>query len=843
MSRGIVQESTGEPSVFSEFVQSYLGGGEPSPEQMDRLWEELRRWLIAALKRRSMWSRPPVFLGVVGFSAWVESSGGPVRGAPRIETRDALDELTHQAFCVLFIDRKEALARYVRGGQKVGPILRVAIRNFLHDLQRRHDPQGSRSLQWLRSAVARAVEAGSVRARGDEGLAVTTSTVLVLGGEAGTRGALAEGSSLASWVGEVNNALFERWLTARGREGATLVEKLAEWIPRLREHGVEEVEVKTLLGALQRDLKQRQASMLASWASPADVDWRDEDGESPEGALDEWRQGLERGRGLERYRRLDDCVRSKIDGAREQQRVREAMHKIWALLGVWARASTDAFDLGSSAARREAASLDREDPLWLDALTLERLPGQREIGRLLGMRHGRVQGLMGRLRGLIEACAREMGLLRSNARGADAVRLEEAGVDIPSAAASGEAEILVIDDLRARARPEDAGPAEPGTAVGEGSVLFLDAEGDLAVEWIVLRLEDRGDARRAQLVAADPFDWLGTRDLRLGDGPGSLTARLELAALELPAERLPLSARDRLAAESLASLRAAVERVESGHGSTEEPKAEAFETDIDPDYRDWMRALEAEKLRLEGAATPGPRPESLEPAPEANSRASGAPRASENEYEIFRGPRSGLRLAAMLLVALGLGLLGGLLLQSLQDATGQRRLEREIEKLQAENRQLSSRQKDQAGELAAKLNQLAQLETDRQRDLEAFDERLEDLKAFHREEMSQVDAPRALADTVYVPEGVQRGFDRVTLDPADAGLLIQADVRNGDTIRVLQRRPERLLFEEEVSGLELGQSLSVVLPRHMLDSGEIRVLGIRDGQIVTRFSLVVEVVE
>ncbi|MCB1036669.1 MAG: hypothetical protein KDD47_22785, partial [Acidobacteria bacterium] len=55
----------------------------PTPECFNDMWDSLRALLVAEMKRRSSWSSPPSFLGVVGHQGWTMPG----------DDADALEEL------------------------------------------------------------------------------------------------------------------------------------------------------------------------------------------------------------------------------------------------------------------------------------------------------------------------------------------------------------------------------------------------------------------------------------------------------------------------------------------------------------------------------------------------------------------------------------------------------------------------------------------------------------------------------------------------------------------------------------------------------------------------------
>ena len=93
-----------------------------------------------------------------------------------------------------------------------------------------------------------------------------------------------------------------------------------------------------------------------------------------------------------RLSELTDCVEEGLRCRPVQKRTREKLLRLWGFLDAFGREAADpesALGLGE----RLAAAVWRET-----------LPTNRELGRLLGIRHDRIPELLARLREEVERC-------------------------------------------------------------------------------------------------------------------------------------------------------------------------------------------------------------------------------------------------------------------------------------------------------------------------------------------------------------------------------------------------------------------------------------------------------
>jgi hypothetical protein len=157
-----------EDSGFTRFLRN-LEPGRPldrESRELEEAWAALRRLLVSELRRRSLWSLPPAYLGIYGCASWNEP--------------EAVEELLAECFVFIFVERFRSLKAQLRSKSDIEGLVLRNVRNFLQETQRRHDPVGFRVFTVLRSAVRNLLAAGELRViAGNPG--VQRDTVLTFG--------------------------------------------------------------------------------------------------------------------------------------------------------------------------------------------------------------------------------------------------------------------------------------------------------------------------------------------------------------------------------------------------------------------------------------------------------------------------------------------------------------------------------------------------------------------------------------------------------------------------------------------------------------------------------------
>ncbi len=136
-------------SIFTEYVIQL--NTKADLESWHEAREALSKLLQREIRRRGLWNLSPAYLGVFGWSHWAQPGEG--QSGP-------LDEILADCHEFIFVRRLRSLAVHARVSGSIDGIVVQAMRNFLHDTQKRHDPLGFRVFELLRAACRNLVEAG-----------------------------------------------------------------------------------------------------------------------------------------------------------------------------------------------------------------------------------------------------------------------------------------------------------------------------------------------------------------------------------------------------------------------------------------------------------------------------------------------------------------------------------------------------------------------------------------------------------------------------------------------------------------------------------------------------------
>ena len=350
--------------VFTEYVASLGHSGEPPDrESFERAWGALRRSLRTELRRRSLWSSPPRYLGVVGADAW---------------TDEAFDELVADAYVFNFVHRLRSLRAQLKVKPNVDGLVRLNLKNFLHERQRRHDPLGYRLFGTLRRALLSLVQAGDLvvagghpRVRNDTALRFAESPRP----DGNAEPAVSAQRPLDELVTPWSDALLPDLVTARGKRHEAIAAALGREIRALRDHGVAGFTVKDLADPLKTAVRDRWRALHVP--EQAEVAGQERSGD-PDQLFAETR----------RTYRPDDAVQDT-----------EAFEKLTACVERQLR-------------RVETGTSQSEylDALWrflrLHAAGERELPSRRKLAESLGIPRNRFPELYETLQGLLERCRR-----------------------------------------------------------------------------------------------------------------------------------------------------------------------------------------------------------------------------------------------------------------------------------------------------------------------------------------------------------------------------------------------------------------------------------------------------
>jgi hypothetical protein len=339
------REANGEDAVFTRFLRALEPGRSSPSDGFEEVWQALRRLLVSELKRRSLWSLSPAYLGIYGSTSWADA--------------EAVEELVADGFLFLFGERLRSLQAQLRQKPDVEGLILRGVRNFLYEAQKRHDPLGFRVFTVLRAAVRAAVTAGSLHVV-EGSPAVRRATVLAFHADASPAEAARPGD-LAPGVRAWNDDLLPDLITARGWEVRPLMARVGEHLLGLPEAGFPVFRFQDLVDPLRHEARARWRAL---WAG------------SPDGG-----GGLEE---RESFRGLLDCLERGIEAIPQRARSRQYLRRLQVFLRNYA-ADTGEFPGGE-----------------------ETLPSHRQLAQLLGIPRERLPGLFIILRKLAEACRRRV---------------------------------------------------------------------------------------------------------------------------------------------------------------------------------------------------------------------------------------------------------------------------------------------------------------------------------------------------------------------------------------------------------------------------------------------------
>ncbi|MEM9554350.1 MAG: hypothetical protein AAGC60_08835 [Acidobacteriota bacterium] len=589
---------------MSDFVDQLAAGDADALdlESLDAALSALRRILAHELRRRGLWTAPPRWLGLIGHATWNAA---------------ALDELVQEAYVHVFLDRRDSLVRRRRAGRAVEGTVAWSVRQFVSARQRGHDPIGARVYDLLHRAVEQLQAAGRVRVVPPPRSTLRDDHLIVRHGATdGAPSPLPDGT-VDAWLDDLLVELVVAW------HHGPVLDELSRRLEELMER-VERFRFGDLLVPLRTATRVR-------WQALWDEGLGSEPSSSPDQVV------LERDI-VETLRR---CIARRIDEESNLRR-RESLWRLYNMLRAWAEAG------------------DEESP-----------PSDRSLAELLDIPRSTVGRLRRELQRLAAACRQEA---LASADAGSSTALTEGG---PLEHRKDPSKALDRAALLARTRTAlvhasgngstagDSGLVDAGLvtvagaaadvtpAPGDLLLLPLDAFGALdafddeddefdpdAIEWLVSHRADE----RVELVPVDSAPWLGSRDLRL-----------DLGLHDVAIARLGLACRVSVTALAGAVVGAAVDpvqvdRVRQALDATPRPSTLARETDLNPEYRAWVDAVERLADRLSGVASA---PETSGSSTDGTSSADVVPFAPGRRRGLDFVPWS--LAAALALAVVGLG--------------------------------------------------------------------------------------------------------------------------------------------------------------------------------------------
>jgi|GEM_PF-4622070 len=499
--------------AFTPYVAELCAGRTPTDARHGEIRQTLESRIRRELMQRSLWSVPPSYLGFYGDQDWFRKPRGP------------LEDLTTECYSAIFLERLQRLCAHLKLKPNIDGLVYRNIRNYIHDLQQRHDPLGTRIYQLVHGAVRDLLETGDLWvAEGPEG--VTNATLLAFSDTVPEALNPTVEATLREQVGLWCEGLMPTLVTTRGRGLTQLRSDIRARILTLPEAAVEAFHFRHLVQPFKQIARGR-------WGTALDTE-QGEKGfvEDPEeGAQTREPITLPRNTFEDRqsFRHLLDCVERELETlARSGDEARLAeLRAVWDLLVAWA-------------ADHPEATETAEPPL-----DPERLPSRRQVSRVLDLPRDRLPPLYDKLGALIQGC------------------------HAPGVAARKGA--TMAEDHR-------AAPHHASAQVAPGAVYLLRAAAAWDLEWVVLEPAQEG---RWWIAPTDDHPLAGPEDLRLANR----TVRCGLA-LPIPAVLLEDDLFvETLAEDDTERLLAHRRAVQEG---TLRPTLRQEEAALAPEYDDWM---------------------------------------------------------------------------------------------------------------------------------------------------------------------------------------------------------------------------------------------------------------
>ncbi len=537
-------------SHFAAYLHALGPAGDPPDDAAaGRILDTLRRALVHEMKRRSLWSSPPSYLGACGGARWTDG--------------DLLEDLLLACYLFIFIRRLSGLRDQLLAGKNVDGLVFRNIRNFLTDTQRRHDPLGYRIFGVARSAVKRLLAAAKLHVCGGDP-EVGNGTVLAFSPWHDAQATV--GADLrqqaAVWTDELMPELITAWSTTK------LSELIGERIARLSDEDVEVFRFRDLVEPLKAEARARWYAIRRDGEGETVVE------EGSDGMLSIVRLVRPHSELEERqsFEQLLACMEERLERLRAKEKTKQYLHRLWLFIRGWAAEPVP--ETGEPAA-------DRDD----------RFPADQKLGERLGIpRHG-IPRLKATLGNLLEACGGVAGA-HDAAEETPTMDLESRRRRLQNLTAEA---AVRHDEHAAVAEGRGGEPPQPGDR------FVLDETSALPVQWVVLE-EDPENAQRLRVIPWDDHPLAGSHDLAVDD---VVRLRCGLAAWldrEVLSRGMRAGVVDPEVLERARRLRAAIV------GGTLRASIRAREVDGDPDYRSWLETLAQAQARLTGSAPPGPAP-------------------------------------------------------------------------------------------------------------------------------------------------------------------------------------------------------------------------------------------
>lgn len=306
----------------------------------ERFWHAFRQSLKQDLHRRGLWESPPRFVGIEAGDAWNE---------------EALEELATEGYLFL-MQRIRALHQHLKLKPNIDGLVRLNIRHFLYERQKRADPLGFRIFDITRYAVRQATASGDLRVvAGDP--RIENSTLLEPSGSLASKNAPEPGTRLEDRCRGFADALMPDLLLANGKRRLAVADRLAESLATLSRREVGTLSFKTLVDGLKAAVRVRWRAVFVHeyGGEPSDKEVRPDRDFRARPAVPDRAAVLPRVdfEDEESFRALTRAVSRAVEAAPASNQHRRYLPRLWEFL------RTSSADPGTAAipSRRRVAEL------------------------------------------------------------------------------------------------------------------------------------------------------------------------------------------------------------------------------------------------------------------------------------------------------------------------------------------------------------------------------------------------------------------------------------------------------------------------------------------------------
>ncbi|MCB1058576.1 MAG: hypothetical protein KDD11_23980, partial [Acidobacteria bacterium] len=439
--------------TFTAYVRLLSDDGTPpTVEAFDAVLRRLAGALRFEMRRRSLWSSPPSYVGIYGGERWTE---------------DLFEELLLDCYAFIFVRRIVGLKNQAEVREDIDGLVFLNIRNFLHEAQQRCDPIGYLVFDRLHGAVRQLLDRGTLSLLdGDPRIRNDTVLGFAAGGETVFPKDAPDdlGALVASWV----PGLLPDLVTSRDQEA--VVEQLAARLELLPGAGFDVFRFYDVVDPLKHHIRLHWFQ-LAAGDTDAATQRSSEDFERLVRLV--WpQQGIE---DRDFFDKLVECVEESLARVPGTRKKRRYLEQLWSYLRAWAAEPGHARGEGKGG------------------------PPHLRIAKLLGIPRGRIPELKEELGEVIERCRERLSALAGGPRGSKGGNGDGEGGPMSAGDRRDRLRLATAEALAARAAEPRAPEATAGREVVPGHRFVVARVRAYPAEWLVVYR----DGDRVQVVPVD----------------------------------------------------------------------------------------------------------------------------------------------------------------------------------------------------------------------------------------------------------------------------------------------------------------------------------------------------